>query len=286
MRMDKRQAEALLVEVVADCVLCCLKIASDTLLIMARRDPCPEIPEAMCSITRARVLLEGRYPLEPIGTRIPGERAMPENEVSATESAAEQFQAAAHVDLDSTPLRKGPMPGKAEEAPVKEDADGKGRGEPAEARSVGEAKGRHGPEKMLPRYECHKRVWALKIKDVWVDNADQGYKGTRGQLQFCEPGHVPRMMSAAWMAKHQPKAGGYWVLHENAYESFSPGEAFENGYARMAPQVGDESGVGGTGHDPTRAPVGTYPAQGGKYVIRNGKPTGERVPHTAASGMS
>jgi len=41
------------------------------------------------------------------------------------------------------------------------------------------------------------------------------------------------MVSAEYMAKHTPRAGGYWVRYEDGYESFSPATAFESGYVRV-----------------------------------------------------
>lgn len=35
------------------------------------------------------------------------------------------------------------------------------------------------------------------------------------------------------MAKHKPVAGGYFVVYEDGYESFSPAKAFEEGYTRI-----------------------------------------------------
>lgn len=37
-------------------------------------------------------------------------------------------------------------------------------------------------------------------------------------------------VSIEYYKKHLPKAGGYWVLYQDGYESFSPAEAFEGGY--------------------------------------------------------
>lgn len=45
---------------------------------------------------------------------------------------------------------------------------------------------------------------------------------------------VAGFMSVDWVGKHQPRAGGYFVVYDNGYASFSPKEAFENGYAPIA----------------------------------------------------
>ncbi len=36
-----------------------------------------------------------------------------------------------------------------------------------------------------------------------------------------------------YMRKHQPKIGGYFVVYKDGYKSFSPAEAFEEGYTRI-----------------------------------------------------
>lgn len=74
----------------------------------------------------------------------------------------------------------------------------------------------------LPRYQCHKRVGALKIKAIdacVITPADEAYA----------PFEVPR----EYLAKHQPQPGGYYVVYDDGYQSFSPAETFEQGYTRI-----------------------------------------------------
>lgn len=83
----------------------------------------------------------------------------------------------------------------------------------------------------IPRYQCHKQVQALKIKLV-IENP-------RGiELHFEDERYAPIQMSAAWAAFHaetgKDKAdptGGYIVWYEDGYTSWSPAEAFEQGYS-------------------------------------------------------
>ena len=84
-----------------------------------------------------------------------------------------------------------------------------------------------GPMTPLPRYESHKKVWALKIKSVDIDGA-----GALLSFEECPP-FAPRHVSGEYVAKHSPRAGGYWVQYEDGYESWSPAEAFEAGYTRL-----------------------------------------------------
>ena len=79
-----------------------------------------------------------------------------------------------------------------------------------------------GLERQLPRYQCHKKVWALKIAAIdgnTITPEDDGYA----------PFEVPW----EYVAKHSPEAGGYYVVYEDGYKSFSPAEAFEAGYSRI-----------------------------------------------------
>lgn len=79
------------------------------------------------------------------------------------------------------------------------------------------------PMRALPRYTCHKQVWALKIKSVGTDI-----------LQFEDDDYGPRcgFEAAKYITKHNPQPGGYWVQYDDGYESYSPAEAFEQGYTR------------------------------------------------------
>jgi len=90
----------------------------------------------------------------------------------------------------------------------------------------------------LPSYKSHKVVQALKIVDV-VDHAhpDPDYNHEKfiasdefkGSSLLFED-FIPVEVDPDWRRKHQPKAGGYFVVYEDGYRSFSPAEAFESGY--------------------------------------------------------
>ena len=76
--------------------------------------------------------------------------------------------------------------------------------------------------KELPRYRCHKEVWALKLVQV------QGQVLTPVDADY-PPFEVPQ----AYLDKHQPVPGGYFVQYRDGYISFSPAQAFEEGYTRL-----------------------------------------------------
>lgn len=87
----------------------------------------------------------------------------------------------------------------------------------------------------LPLYQCHKTVRAVKLIAVcpspsMYDPADQA---DGGGFLFWGDGQKPIQVSKAYLAKHQPKEGGYYVRYEDGYESFSPAEAFEGGYKKL-----------------------------------------------------
>lgn len=72
---------------------------------------------------------------------------------------------------------------------------------------------------VLPKYRCHKIVSACKIKEV------------SNLIIIPEDDKIePFEVSAEYLLKHQPKKGGYFVVYEDNYLSYSPASAFESGY--------------------------------------------------------
>ena len=45
--------------------------------------------------------------------------------------------------------------------------------------------------------------------------------------------NVTQVPLGTWLDKHNPAVGGYYVVYKDGYESFSPAQAFEEGYARI-----------------------------------------------------
>lgn len=92
------------------------------------------------------------------------------------------------------------------------------------------------PQHEMPRYQCHKKVWALKIETVErhgendpnVDTAESGF------FVAADLGYGKIELDAEYMRKHNPQAGGYYVVYEDGYKSYSPAEAFESGYTRIS----------------------------------------------------
>jgi hypothetical protein len=86
------------------------------------------------------------------------------------------------------------------------------------------------PPRELPRYRSHKEVCALKIKSIGDPN--EATDGSR-LLTFEEEGYAPVCVNHDFMLRHRPEVGGYYVVYRDGYRSFSPAEAFEEGYTRM-----------------------------------------------------
>lgn len=93
----------------------------------------------------------------------------------------------------------------------------------------------------LPKYRCHKEVWALKIREV-VCHADgdplvsiedfaktDEFQG--GHIMPDDRRYGPIPFDAEYFRKHKPVAGGYYVVYDDGYKSFSPAKAFEDGYS-------------------------------------------------------
>lgn len=89
-------------------------------------------------------------------------------------------------------------------------------------------------DREMPKYQSHKHVWALKIASVTDPNTDPNCvtDGPR-VLAFEEEGYAPIVVDAAYVRKHNPQPGGYFVVYADGYQSWSPAKAFEEGYTRV-----------------------------------------------------
>jgi hypothetical protein len=89
----------------------------------------------------------------------------------------------------------------------------------------------------MPRYQCHKIVHALKIARVECGEHPRHHPddacGADWEIAPAEEGFAPFRVSAAFVARHNPQAGGYFVVYEDGYESYSPAGPFEAGYTRL-----------------------------------------------------
>lgn len=81
----------------------------------------------------------------------------------------------------------------------------------------------------MPRYQCHKKVWALKIARI-----DYPTKTGGAIIHPADEGYAAFAVSADYVRRHHPLAGGYYVVYEgDGYKSYSPAQAFEAGYTRL-----------------------------------------------------
>jgi len=86
----------------------------------------------------------------------------------------------------------------------------------------------------MPKYLCHKRVWALKIKAINDVTAPEGSESD-GSKEIVpeEANFAPFKIDSDYITKHDPQVGGYYVVYEGGYKSFSPADAFEGGYTKI-----------------------------------------------------
>jgi hypothetical protein len=99
----------------------------------------------------------------------------------------------------------------------------------------------------LPRYRCTKIVRAAKIAriersqpgdDVDIVNerelSEWHDRHGGAVLELNVDGQtIAQQVNLAYVRKHDPQVGGYYVQYDDGYESWSPAEAFEAGYVRM-----------------------------------------------------
>ncbi len=94
------------------------------------------------------------------------------------------------------------------------------------------------PHREMPKYQSNKKVWALKIKEIIFDSdlAHKENRDTDGSATIIpeEKGYAPFKVDQQYCHKHAPKAGGYFVMYEDGYKSWSPADAFENGNIRIS----------------------------------------------------
>ncbi len=86
----------------------------------------------------------------------------------------------------------------------------------------------------LPKWKCHKEVYAVKIKEI-VRDADVAHSENRdsdgsAMITPDDSRFLPFRVDRDYVNKHRPEAGGYFVVYEDGYRSFSPAKAFEDGY--------------------------------------------------------
>ena len=80
----------------------------------------------------------------------------------------------------------------------------------------------------LPLYNCHKQVRAAKITEIESHESD----GTGSHTMIFGDIGGSKFLADEWKERHKPKVGGYYVVYNDGYTSFSPAQAFEEGYTK------------------------------------------------------
>ncbi len=99
----------------------------------------------------------------------------------------------------------------------------------------------------MPKYQSHKQVWALKIKSIVfdVDLAKKDNRETDGGAIITpeEERFSPFKVDHVYVSKHSPEVGGYYVVYEGGYESWSPADAFESDYTNLDKLTGIDQSI-------------------------------------------
>jgi hypothetical protein len=76
----------------------------------------------------------------------------------------------------------------------------------------------------MPRYQCHKQVWALKIAAIEI------LSDGRALIAPVEAGYDTFQTQAPFPFKGSEADLGYYVQYADGYVSWSPTKAFLDGY--------------------------------------------------------
>lgn len=85
----------------------------------------------------------------------------------------------------------------------------------------------------MQKWECHKKVHAEKILTIVRDGEGENRESDGSARLLFADKLINVKVSHEYMRKHKPQIGGYYVVYEDGYDSFSPAEAFESGYTKI-----------------------------------------------------
>lgn len=79
----------------------------------------------------------------------------------------------------------------------------------------------------MPRYKCHKEVWALKIAAIEIR------EDKSATIAPTDHRYAPFATKPGWAERWKGGEGdcGYYVVYDDGYASWSPAKAFEEGYS-------------------------------------------------------
>jgi hypothetical protein len=83
-------------------------------------------------------------------------------------------------------------------------------------------------DREMPKYKCHKEVWALKIAKIERHNENIPNAETDGSAMITpvEKGYAPFRVDYEYMLDHRPEVGGYFVVCKGGHKSFLPAGMF------------------------------------------------------------
>ncbi len=85
-------------------------------------------------------------------------------------------------------------------------------------------------QRELPRYKCHKAVHALKIGAIEI------HEDGSATIAPKDDGFLPFKVDADWVSRFKGSNDddpGYYVVYRDGYKTWSPTEAFEDGYTSV-----------------------------------------------------
>jgi hypothetical protein len=85
----------------------------------------------------------------------------------------------------------------------------------------------------MQKYKCHKVVTAAKITGIGSIHLNEFSRTRNAHIDLEGTPYVTVLES--WLEKHKPEVGGYFVIYEDGYQSYSPAKAFEGGYSITKP---------------------------------------------------
>lgn len=134
----------------------------------------------------------------------------------------------------------------------------------------------------LPRYKGHKTVSALEIAEVRPAEKRHAWESRNYQLVPSDTRFDPIDVTHEWYVKHSPVAGGYFVIYDDGYTSFSPKKAFESGYTLVdttnAANPEPSAPVAGAAVDPMPVAAGSVATEIPQPVVATGSASTDTPP--------
>lgn len=94
----------------------------------------------------------------------------------------------------------------------------------------------------MPRYQSHKKVWALEIATCSIageappppSNPNDEIAAHPGHMMtFVDAGYAPINVSQGVVSRYYPVPGDFYVVYDDGYKSISPRQPFLDGYTKL-----------------------------------------------------